>query len=68
MICSPCKDCSRINLPKEKCVNDCQVLKAVQEMDSCSEKLFEGYGIDYTEEYSYNIPQSLTPGSYLAFQ
>jgi hypothetical protein len=59
MICSPCKDCLRKNLPKEKCVKGCQILKAIQEMDSSSEKLTHGYAIDYAEEYDYNIPPSL---------
>jgi hypothetical protein len=54
MICSPCIDCTRKNLPKEKCIRDCQILKAIQEMDSSSIKLNEGCGIDYTVEYDYN--------------
>jgi hypothetical protein len=64
MICSPCKDCPRKNLPKQKCVKDCQILKAIQEMDSSAEKLNDGYGIDYTEEYGYHIPSSLTSSSF----
>ena len=60
MICSPCKNCPKKNLPKDKCVKNCQVLIAIQEMDSSSEQVYEGCGIDYTEEYGYNMPESLT--------
>jgi hypothetical protein len=64
MICSPCKVCPRKNLPKDKCVKECKLLEAVQEMDSSSEKLNEGCGIDYTEEYGYDISPSLISSFY----
>jgi len=64
MICSPCKDCPRKNLPKDKCVKKCKLLEAIQEMNSSSEKLNDGCGIDYTEEYGYDIPSSLISSSY----
>lgn len=60
MICSPCKNCPRENLPKDKCAKECKLLKSIQERDLSCENLYEGYGIDYTDEYSYNIPPSLT--------
>jgi hypothetical protein len=64
MICSPCKDCPRKNLPNEKCVRDCQILRAIQEMDPSLDKLNEGCGIDYTEEYDSNMPPMLSSSSY----
>jgi hypothetical protein len=64
MICSPCKNCPRKNLPKDKCVKDCKLLAALQEMNSSSEKLNDGCGIDYSEEYGYDIPSSLISASY----
>jgi hypothetical protein len=64
MICSPCKDCTRKNLPKDKCVKECKLLEAIQKMDSSSEKLNEGCGIDCTEEYGYDISPSLISSSY----
>jgi hypothetical protein len=64
MICSPCKDCPRKNLPKDKCVKKCKLLEAIQEMNSSSEKLNDGCGIDYTEEYGYNISPSLISSAY----
>jgi len=64
MICSPCKDCPREYLPKEKCVKECELLKAIQEMDLSTKELNEGCGIDYTEEYGYIIPVSLTQSPY----
>ena len=64
MICSPCKDCTRKHLPKDKCLKECKLLGAIQEMDSSSEKLNEGCGIDYTEEYGYDILVSFPSTSY----
>ena len=58
MICSPCKDCSRKNMSKEKCVKNCQKLKAIQKMDLSTEKLTQGYAIDYTDEYVFNFSPS----------
>ena len=55
MISSPCKNCPRENLPKDKCVKKCKLLEAIQEMNSSFEKLNDGCGIDYTEEYHYNV-------------
>ena len=66
MICSPCKKCHLKNSPKDKCINDCQILKAIQEMDLASEKLNEGCGIDYSEEYGYNIPLSLISNTFMS--
>ena len=65
MIASPCKNCSRKNLPKEKCIRTCQILKTIQEMNSSDEQLNDGCGIDYTEEYGYNFPPSLTSIAYV---
>ena len=64
MICSPCKECPRKNLPKDKCVKECKLLAALQEMNSSSEKQNDGCGIDYSEEYGYDIPSSLISSSY----
>jgi len=60
MIYSPCKDCPRRHLPKDKCIKNCKLLKKIQEADLSCVKCNEGRGIDYSEEYSYNISQSLT--------
>jgi ribosomal protein S26 len=60
MIYSPCRNCARKNLPKDKCVKECQIIIAIQEMDSASENLYEGCGIDYTEEYGHDIPELLS--------
>jgi hypothetical protein len=67
MIASPCKNCPRENLPKEKCIRNCQILKTIQEMNSSDDKLNEGCGIDYNEEYGYNFPSSFTSSAYLHF-
>jgi len=60
MISSPCKNCPRKDLPKEDCAKNCQLLKAIQDIHISAEKWNVGSGIDYTEEYNYTIPSSLT--------
>lgn len=64
MISSPCKNCSMKNLPKDNCVKDCKLLHAIQDAGLSVEKLYDGSGINYTEEYSYYIPVSLTTSSF----
>ena len=57
MISSPCKNCSRINLPKEDCINNCRLLRAVQdiELSATAEQIGFSNGIDYAEENRYVI-------------
>ena len=59
MIGSPCKDCAKKDLPKDKCIKRCELLKEIQEMDSSFDKWNEGCGIDYAEVYTIYIPPSL---------
>ena len=63
MISSPCKNCARKNLSKENCIKDCKLLNAIQD-SALSEKFHNGSAIDYTEEYSCNIPLMLTTASF----
>ena len=51
-------------MPKEKCVKECKLLQAIQDMELTSEKLNDGSSIDYSEEYSYNVPLRLSMGSF----
>ena len=64
MICSPCKNCPKKNLLKDKCMRGCKLIKEIQEMDLAIYKWDEGCGIDYTEVYTFNIPPSLTAETY----
>lgn len=59
MISSPCKNCSRKNLPKDNCAKDCELIQAIQHTQTLVEQDCVSSGIDYTEEYSYIIPASL---------
>ncbi len=59
MISSPCKNCSRKNLPKDDCAKNCELLKAIQHTQISAEQDCVSSGIDYTEEYSYIISASL---------
>ena len=54
MICSPCKDCQRKNLPKDICIKDCSLLNKIQDL-SLSEPSYDGSAIDYSDEYSCNV-------------
>jgi len=64
MICSPCKDCPKKDVPKQMCIIECKMIEAVQQMDLSLEKSNEGCGIDYTEAYDYNVQASTTSSSY----
>ena len=59
MISSPCKNCSRKNLPKDDCAKDCELLQAIQHIQISAEQDCVLSGIDDTEEYSYIISASL---------
>jgi hypothetical protein len=63
MISSPCKNCPKRDLPKENCAKTCNLLKAIQEIHISIEKWDGGSGIDYTEEYSFSIPSSISENS-----
>lgn len=63
MISSPCKNCPRKDLPKEDCAKNCKLLKAIQDIHVSTEKWNIGTGIDYTEEYSYTLPSSISESS-----
>lgn len=63
MISSPCKNCARKNLSKESCIKDCKLLNAIQD-SVLSKKSHNGSAIDYNEEYSCNIPPTLTTNSF----
>ena len=60
MISSPCKNCSRKNLPKDNCIKDCKLLQAIQDIQISAKISFDSSGIDYTEENRYTIPNSIT--------
>ena len=64
MISSPCKNCSKRNLPKEKCVKECKMLQAIQDMELTAEKRNDGTSIDYSEEYSFSVPLRFSMGSF----
>jgi hypothetical protein len=59
MITSPCKNCLRKNLPKNKCISECKLLKEIQEMNLSMDRGDERCGVDCTEVYTVNIPPSL---------
>ena len=59
MISSPCKNCPRKDLPKNKCISECKLLKEIQEMNSSMDRWDEGCGVDCTELYTVNIPASI---------
>ena len=63
MISSPCKNCPRKDLPKEDCAQDCQLLKAIQDIELSAEINSTSSGIDYSAENRYTIPLALTKTS-----
>jgi hypothetical protein len=63
MISSPCKNCPKKDLPKEDCAKNCKLLKAIQDIHVSTGKWNVGSAIDYTEEYSYTLPSSISESS-----
>lgn len=59
MIASPCRNCSRADLPKTICAEDCGLLHAVQELQSAIEGRDVSSRKDYCEEMGYAIPLSI---------
>ena len=60
MISSPCKNCTRKDLPKDTCAKNCELLKALQDIEISAERWSSGRGIDYTEEYNCSISLSFS--------
>ncbi len=59
MISSPCKNCSKKDLPKEDCIKDCELIRVIQEIQGSNTIGDSLSGIDYTEENRYTISLSL---------
>lgn len=60
MISSPCKNCHRKNLPKDKCAKNCELLQSIQDIQALDKKNCNVSGIDCTEDSRYTIPPSIT--------
>ena len=60
MISSPCKNCFRENLPKDKCMKDCQLLREIQDLLVSTGRNCVSTGIDCTEENRYTVSLSIT--------
>ena len=54
MISSPCKNCSKKNLPKKECMKDCQLLLETQNILLTAKRTCFSTGIDSTEEYRFH--------------
>jgi hypothetical protein len=54
MIASPCKNCPKENLPKTVCAKDCQLLKALQNMQKAAEDSGVSSRHDYVEGIEYS--------------
>jgi hypothetical protein len=50
MISSPCENCLKKNQPKENCVDECEILNAIQLYQVLNEREFFISAIDYSEE------------------
>jgi len=56
MIASPCKNCSKVNLPKTVCAKDCRLLKAIQNFQNDAEEGGISTRYDYFDEIEYSTP------------
>lgn len=60
---SPCKNCSRKDLPKEDCAADCRLLGAIQNVEIETKTSCVHSRQDYTETCVYTLPVSITKNS-----
>ena len=58
MIASPCKNCSKKNLPKSDCAKDCKLLKTIQNFEVEVHESGISIKQDYFTESEYDIPLS----------
>jgi hypothetical protein len=54
MISSPCKQCYRLYLPKEECLEDCKLLKGIQNLQFTMPKMPYS-SIDSTDPTRYRL-------------
>ena len=59
MISSPCIRCPKKNQPKDICSKDCDLLKAIQELNIVNNSGYDASAIDYTAENRYAISLDL---------
>ena len=55
MIISPCRNCSKKNLPKDLCSEKCEMLHTIQEFDISIKEDVVAYSLDYADENSISI-------------
>ena len=57
MIASPCRNCPKRSQPKENCMKDCELLQAIQDIESSVKEVTPISGIDFTEEsrFTFNL-------------
>ncbi len=50
MINSPCRNCSKVNMPKEVCIKSCKKIQDIQQFHVKNDEDVFSYRIDYVEE------------------
>ena len=55
MISSPCSNCPNKNLPKDKCVKDCNTLQSIQKFQVSIKEGGVPSAIEYAEEGRFEI-------------
>ena len=58
MISSPCKDCPKIDSPKDKCVKDCPLIQGVQDI-AVGESQLLSTAVDFADDIRFTIPTHL---------
>jgi hypothetical protein len=56
MIASPCRNCSKENLPKSLCAKDCELLDAIQNFQKTAGGGDVSSRQDFAEEMGYPAP------------
>ena len=58
MISSPCKECPKVDKPKDQCVKKCPLIQGVQDI-AIGELQVLSTAIDYSDDVRFSIPPSL---------
>ena len=58
MISSPCKECPKVDKPKDQCLKNCPLIQGVQDI-AIGELQILSTAIDYSDDVRFSIPPTL---------
>lgn len=55
MISSPCRDCEKVDMPKDECVETCRKLNEIRRLQFCRREVNICHAIDYSDDNRFLI-------------